>query len=106
MPYITTKKKVKDEKGENPVPTLHTKLNPLRSQNTCKWFKSRGSNNHEYYHSIIEKQQLSELEKLFGKFDLDGSGTLDMEEILELFATANIKISSKTIRKIFKGAKE
>ena len=47
---------------------------------------------------------MAELKKLFLKFDLDGSGSLDMDEIMALFTNIGIETDKVTIKKIFESA--
>jgi Ca2+-binding EF-hand superfamily protein len=41
------------------------------------------------------------MELLFEKFDADGSGALDMDEIFELFKQNNVEIDRETIKIMF-----
>jgi Ca2+-binding EF-hand superfamily protein len=77
---------------------MATKINPLKSHITTKWLKTRGSVNFDYSRSLSEKKQLSELKTLFERFDGDGSGTLDMDEVTILFELAGLKMSRKDVK--------
>ena len=46
-----------------------------------------------------------ELEELFTKFDFDGSGTLDLDELVEMFQMAGLRIGSRKLKEIFLSAK-
>ena len=39
---------------------------------------------------MLEKKKLCELEKVFEKFDADGTGLLDMDRIVKLFESVGI----------------
>ena len=90
MSYIVTEQKVVQHKGENPVPGKNAKQNPLKSADTCTWFNKHGSVNYNYRYSVLEKKKLCELEKVFEKFDADGTGLLDMDRIVKLFESVGI----------------
>ena len=50
------------------------------------WFKSKElSANNKYTATFGERKQLLELEELFTKFDFDGSGGLDLDELVDMF---------------------
>ena len=60
--------------------------NPLRFSKATKWFKGKFEKSHDKYTAYFgEKKQLLELQELFQKFDFDGSGTLDLDELCEMF---------------------
>ncbi len=40
---------------------------------------------------------------IFAKFDTDGSGALDMEELVDLFKQNKIKLSRSTVKEMFQG---
>jgi hypothetical protein len=48
-----------------------------------------------------EIRQNEKMELLFKKFDADGSGALDMDEIFELFQQNNVNIEKETIKTMF-----
>ena len=49
---------------------------------------------------------MGELESLFQKFDSDGSGSLDMDEITEMFKSVGILTDKTQIKKIFESAED
>ena len=60
-----------------------------------KWLKANVSQaNNKYTASFDEKKQLLELEELFIKFDFDGSGTLDLDELVQMFQMAGLRVPS------------
>ena len=70
-------------------------MNPLRTNNMLKWLKANVSQaNNKYTASFDEKKQLLELEELFIKFDFDGSGTLDLDELVQMFQMAGLRVPS------------
>ena len=46
-----------------------------------------------------------ELAELFNKFDEDGSGTMDLDELTELFKSAGLRVSSRKLKEMFHLAK-
>lgn len=45
------------------------------------------------------------MEKLFKRFDADGSGALDMNEMFELFKQNDLEIEMETIKDMFNNQK-
>lgn len=61
-------------------------LNPLRSNKMTLWMQKNSSQaNTKYVANFDKKKQLLELEELFVKFDMDRSGTLDLDELVQMF---------------------
>lgn len=57
------------------------------------WLKGTVSQaNPKYTATFDEKKQLLELEELFQKFDEDGSGTLDLDELVAMFQMAGLRV--------------
>ena len=78
-------------------------VNPLRQNNMTTWFqKSTVIANRQYTATFDRKKQLLELEELFIKFDADGSGTLDLDELVALFKSAGLRVSSRRLKEMFK----
>lgn len=44
------------------------------------------------------------IEAIFKNFDSDGSGALDINELVELFQSNGIDLSKETVRQIFQGS--
>ena len=60
------------------------------------WFKSKEEkSSNKYTATFNERKQLLELEELFTKFDQDGSGGLDLDELVDMFQMAGLRISGK-----------
>ena len=77
-------------------------VNPLRTLSVIKWFKiKRKTTNINYLNTYDEKRKLRELELLFQKFDEDGSGTLEMDELFNMFLYVGINIGYKNIITLF-----
>lgn len=77
-------------------------VNPLRQNNMTNWFqKSTSKANNKYTATFDKKKQLLELEELFIKFDADGSGTLDLDELCHLFRSAGLRVSSRVLKDMF-----
>lgn len=68
---------------------------------TCWFQKSSVKANNDYTATFDRKKQLLELSELFAKFDLDGSGTLDVDELTHLFKSAGLRVSSKLLKEMF-----
>jgi Ca2+-binding EF-hand superfamily protein len=51
--------------------------------------------------TLQEKQRLVELERLFKKFDEDGSGTLDMNEFYSMFKSVGIELGPLKMKQLF-----
>ena len=79
-------------------------MNPLRQHKMTNWFHQRSVQhaNINYIATFDRKKQLSELAELFTKFDLDGGGTLDLNELCELFKSAGLRVSSKKLKAMFR----
>jgi len=61
-------------------------INPLRSNKMTLWMqKNTAEANNKYTANFDEKKQLLEMEELFVKFDMDGGGTLDLDELVHMF---------------------
>lgn len=45
------------------------------------------------------------MDKLFKKFDSDGSGALDVNELVELFADNSVEVDKETIKTMFNNQK-
>ena len=72
-----------------------------------QWFKANVSQSNKKYNvSFDEKKQMIELEELFKKFDFDGSGTLDLDELVSMFHTAGLRIESSKLKGMFHLAKK
>ena len=67
--------------------TLHKRADVLKCGKTKAWLKARAAQKASatYLHSPEKIKQNEFMDNLFAKFDMDGSGTLDMMEMLELF---------------------
>ena len=80
--------------------------NPLKTNKMTQWFKGNVSGaNNRYTASFDEKKQLIELEELFTKFDFDGSGSLDLDELVSMFHMAGLRIQSSKLKEMFYLAK-
>ena len=67
------------------------------------WFQKTSANaNINYIATFDRKQQLAEMAELFYKFDQDGSGTLDLHELCDLFKSAGLKVPSKKLKDMFR----
>lgn len=62
--------------------------------------------NHNYTAPFEREKQLIELEELFIKFDFDGSGTLDLDELVSMFQMAGLRIPSNRLKNMFHLAKD
>ena len=89
-----------------PVPRVH--LNPLNSHSMNKYFKSKKNKQviDFFKNSHVESKRLLELTQLFEKFDMDDSGTIDLNELVHMFHIAGIKINGEELKKVFKVAKD
>jgi len=76
--------------------------NHLRSFNNKKFFKLRSRNVKETYLFTQEelKQKLATI-NLFEKFDADGSGALDSEELKTLYNENGIMVTEDEIKKLY-----
>ena len=59
----------------------------------------------EFRNSLATNKQVLELTELFQKFDADGSGTVDLNEIVTMFRVAGLKLNGKQLKKMFKETK-
>ena len=50
-----------------------------------------------------EIKQNEIIETLFTNFDVDGSGSLDLNELIDLFKENRIKLDKETVRQMFQG---
>ncbi|CAI2366245.1 unnamed protein product [Moneuplotes crassus] len=75
----------------------------LKSNSYSTWFKKRCKQTckEQYLKSEVEIRQNKEIENIFNTFDRDGSGSLDMGEIHELFNSNGIEVSFAQVRQIF-----
>jgi Ca2+-binding EF-hand superfamily protein len=48
-----------------------------------------------------ERKQDGIIAMIFAKFDTDGSGALDLNELVELFDNNKVKLSKKTVTEMF-----
>lgn len=72
-------------------------LNPLRSNNSIKWFKGHKQSNLSYTTTVNEKLRMFELKRLFERFDINLSGTIDLDELGLMFETAGLIINSEIL---------
>ena len=78
----------------------------MNSNKMTVWFKkSAVSANKKYTATFDEKKQLLELQELFTKFDFDGSGTLDLDELVHMFQMAGLRVQSSKLKEMFYLAK-
>lgn len=59
----------------------------------------------QYLMSDQEVKQGEVIETIFQNFDSDGSGSLDINELTELFRQNGINLDKETVRKMFQGNK-
>ena len=57
----------------------------------------------QYLFSDQEIKQNEIIEAIFKKFDSDGSGALDNDELQDLFAQNNINLDKETVQAMFNG---
>ena len=70
-----------------------TGLNPLRETKSIKWFNQRKETAHaNYINTLEEKKKIHELDQLFKKFNENGTDTLKMSEVYNMFSYAGINI--------------
>ena len=50
-----------------------------------------------------ERKQDGIIAMIFAKFDTDGSGALDLEELCDLFKQNKVKLSKNTVKEMFQG---
>ena len=71
-----------------------------------KWFnRSVTGATNKYTANFETKKQLLELEELFQKFDFDGSGTLDLDELVSMFQMAGLRVPSHQLKNMFHNAR-
>ena len=88
------KKKVVYEKVREPVYTAGQEANSaVKIPVICP----------QYLMSEQERKQDGIIAMIFAKFDTDGSGALDMEELVDLFKQNKIKLSRSTVKEMFQG---
>ena len=70
------------------------------------WFnKSTVAANKKYISTFDKKKQLLELQELFTKFDYNGSGKLDLDELVHMFQMAGLRVQSSKLKEMFYLAK-
>ena len=57
----------------------------------------------QYLMSEQEIKQNEIIEAIFVKFDVDGSGSLDLGELIDLFKQNKVRLEKDTIRQMFQG---
>jgi len=75
----------------------------LSNHQTIQWMRKRFSDraSPKYRSTSKELRKHEELENLFRKFDDDNSGTLDVNEIYQMFIRHGINVSKDKLRELF-----
>lgn len=93
---------VKRLETEEDVVIASTK-NKLKESPTLNWFRKRYRNTtkDQYIYTDGERKRCEEIIDMFQKFDKDKSGTLETDEIGEMFRQNGMAFTNKEIQKIF-----
>ena len=80
-----------------------SRLNILKETSTQNWLRKRYPNKtkEKYLYSDQERVRCQEIIDIFQKFDEDGSGTLEIEEIYEMFRKIGLNMSKNEVYQIF-----
>ena len=78
-------------------------MQTLKQFSIVKWLKSRhnSTSRPEYLQSLENMRRNKDILQIFKKFDEDGSGSLEMEEISKLFTSNGIYLGKKNTKKFF-----
>ena len=84
----------------NATNKVHKYLNNIH---TIKWLRKRASENTQiqYLNNASELEQHQAIVRVFNKFDDDGSGTLEVAELRDMFELNNIDITSDELNTLF-----
>lgn len=84
---------------------LKERADVLKQHQTKNWLHLRAKHkaNETYLHSLEKIKQNKFMDELFEQFDLDGSGTLDLQEMAELFNNNQIYVDMEQIKLLFPG---
>ena len=70
---------------------------------TIHWLKKHCSKSakDKYLLTRKEEKQKKDIEHIFEKFDFDGSGSIEMDELFAMFYAHNIVISKRELKQLF-----
>ena len=99
MSFSNTRRRVEAERSNVTGGFREARINPLRTNDTKKWIKKRGSVNENYRQDISDKKDMCDLATVF--YRLSGNQEqVHMEEVIKMFKNINIWVTKYEVKKV------